>query len=361
MVLLVAVGCLIRLQRFQSQGIRKDKEGRSRRGTTMKKSPFRVLCATSPRQRQWGSYKARCLNFKSWLNVSSCANLVEMSTEEIPSLYEGIQYDATMYVKSIPPEQANLGTVFVDVVDGWGIRSSNTPASFKVIVQNPMHGQDLFPNHTYHVIEHMYSSYTLDATRDDPEVIPDVISKNILQVGIICSGCAIPARSGDDINVNITFINEAEEGSIDKWFVKYMEGWTEERMNSVIADPNYGFGKLYHEIFQRFDVLVVSPKKWPTKLSYGSVQRITNQMRSGTPVLVENQGRAFSHFLDEYNYPCAFGGNSKHQTFEQALQQMKDASYRKDCQNRGLRIAADFSPRAIGMKTLRAMGFEGQC
>ncbi|EJK61206.1 hypothetical protein THAOC_18347 [Thalassiosira oceanica] len=173
-----------------------------------------------------------------------------MSTEEIPSLYEGIQYDATMYVKSIPPEQANLGTVFVDVVDGWGIRSSNTPASFKVIVQNPMHGQDLFPNHTYHVIEHMYSSYTLDATRDDPEVIPDVISKNILQVGIICSGCAIPARSGDDINVNITFINEAEEGSIDKWFVKYMEGWTEERMNSVIADPNYGFGKLYHEIFR---------------------------------------------------------------------------------------------------------------
>ena len=91
------------------------------------------------------------------------------------------------------------------------------------------------------------------------------------------------------------------------------------------------------------------------------VQRITSQMRSGTPVLVENQGRAFSHFLNTYNYTCVFGGNNVHQTFEQALQRMKDTSYRKDCQNQGLRIAKDFSPTAIGMKTLRTMGFEGQC
>lgn len=174
-------------------------------------------------------------------------------------------------------------------------------------------------------------------------------------------------------------------------------------MNSIIADPKYGFGKLYTEVFrksdratfhleqnwsnsslstERFDVLIVNPKKWYTKLTYGSggwifllclflehrltlwleVQRITSQMRSGTPVLVENEGLAFSHFLDEYNYTCVFSdGNNKHQTFEQAIHRMKDASYRKDCQRQGLRIATDFSPRAIGMKTLRAMGFEGLC
>ena len=407
------------LLRFQYQGERKDKDrrgagtmhlrpsprARADNHAVSKASPFRVLCTTTPRQRQWGSYNARCLNFKSWLNSSSCANLVEMSTGEIPPHHEGIQYNATMYVKSIPPEQANLGRVFVDVVDGWGIRGSNTPDSFEVIVQNPMHGTDVFPNHTYHVIEHMYSSYPLDVTRDDPENIPDVVSKNMLQLGIVCSGCAAPTAKSDDIfdGINITFINEAEEGFIDKWFVKYMEGWTEERMNSIIADPKYGFGKLYTEVFrksdratfhlelnwsnsslstERFDVLIVNPKKWYTKLTYGSggwifvlclflehrltlwleVQRITSQMRSGTPVLVENEGLAFSHFLDEYNYTCVFSdGNNKHQTFEQAIHRMKDASYRKDCQRQGLRIATDFSPRAVGMKTLRAMGFEGLC
>ena len=199
--LYTAAGWLILLRRFR------DKDRVEATTMEMKTSPFRVLCSTSPRQRWWGSYTARCLNFNSWLNVSSCANLVDMSIGEIPSRNESMQYDATMYVKSIPPEQANLGRVFVDVVDGWGIRSSNTPDSFEIIVQNPMHGQDVFPNHTYHVIEHMYSSYPLDATRDDPEEIPDVISKNILQVGIICSGCAIPKGTSGD-GINITFINE---------------------------------------------------------------------------------------------------------------------------------------------------------
>ena len=93
------------------------------------------------------------------------------------------------------------------------------------------------------------------------------------------------------------------------------DGWTEESMNQTINDPRYGVGKLFYEIFRKFDVLIVTPKKWYTKLRYGSIQRITSQMRSGVPVLVEVEGMAFQSFVEQYNYTCTFhDGNNKYST-----------------------------------------------
>ena len=335
---------------------------------------YKILCSTKPKYLQSlaGSYRARCIQFKSWLDESKCAPSVDITftLEGLPSrTNHTIQYNATMYVKAIPPSnQVNLGRVFVDVVDGFNIEGRYVPKEFEVIVQTSMHGSEVFPDHTIHTVEHMYSSYPQDMKRIDPEYIPEIHEKDVLQVGTVCSNCPMPSENMKQIpdGVNMTMINEAEQGEIEKWFLSYMSdyGWTGERVNATIHDPRYGQERLYTAIFQKFDVLIVTPKKWYTKLRYGSIQRITSQMRSGTPVLVEMEGLAFTYFLEQYNYTCVFSNNiednKKYPTLEQALLQMKDVAHRRSCQEQGLKISSDFSPDVIGKQLLRVLGYVGK-
>lgn len=212
-------------------------------------------------------------------------------------------------------------------------------------------------------------------TRDEPEYIPPIIkeqsslsSQQPLKVGAICLLCSVPNMSNDTLKyVNFTMIDENIEGAkIQDWFLKFMamDGWTEEKMNATLNDPQYGSGMLYYHVFRKFDVLIVTPKKWFTKLRFGSIQRITSQMRSGVPVLVEVDGLAFETFVDEYNYTCAFSeSNNKYPSLDESLLRLKDASYRKDCQQRGLEIARDFSPSQMGKRLLNVLGYTGdiQC
>ena len=228
-----------------------------------------------------------------------------------------------------------------------------------------MHGRAEFPKHIFHVIEHSSSSYPADMRRVTPENMPEISAKKVLQVGVVCVACDLPTSRGDlqSVGINITFINELQLGSIDKWFAQYMaeDGWSEDRIVSTIANPSYGTGKLYIEVFQHFDVLVVSPKRG-AKMEYGSIQRITSQMRSGTPVLVEREGGAFKRFLDQYNYSCVFSnGNNEYMTFDEALLLMRDVEFRRKCRREGLRISSEFSPAKIWMQFLRVLGYMGDC
>ena len=116
---------------------------------------------------------------------------------------------------------------------------------------------------------------------------------------------------------------------------------------------------VHWQAFNKFDVLIVTPKSDWKKLRYGSIQRITSQMRSGTPVLVEVKGLAFKSFVEHYNYTCVYADEGGYPTLEQALMRMKDVEYRKECQRQGLKISSDFSPNAIGKKLLRVLGYEG--
>ena len=99
-------------------------------------TPFRVLCSSASGHMVWGSYKARCENFKSWLDASSCTWPIEMTTGVDAAAVEyrrkqhpvgadeqrNITFDATVYVKAVPPEKKYLGKTFVDVVDEYKIR-----------------------------------------------------------------------------------------------------------------------------------------------------------------------------------------------------------------------------------------------
>lgn len=77
-------------------------------------------------------------------------------------------------------------------------------------------------------------------------------------------------------------------------------------MQQALADPLLGTGKLYYNIFQQYDVLVVPVKNHTMKLHFGNVQRAVSQMRSGVPVLLEIRGKVLQDFMDRYNYTCAF-------------------------------------------------------
>ena len=327
------------------------------------KGSYKILCSSMPRVMEWGSYLARCITFKIW--ADKCAPSVDVVTGPIPAISDKtIHYNATMFVKAVPPVQDNLGKIFIDVVDQFGMNGFQIPTKFEVIVQNPYQGE-LFPNHKTHIVEHWYNSYPLDMTMAEPMYIPPIEQSSQLNVGTVCFLCPNP-NIKDVTDVNFTMINEIREGKIQNYFLKYMamEGWTEDKMSETLNDPDFGTGMLYFHVFRKFDILIVTPKTSFEKLRYGSIQRVTSAMRSGVPVLVEALGPAFESFIDQYNYTCAFSKNSgKYLSLEEAIVQMKDVLVRKECQRQGLRIAQDFSPNVMGRRLLRDLGYLGdvQC
>lgn len=149
-------------------------------------------------------------------------------------------------------------------------------------------------------------------------------------------------------------------------------------------EPKWGTGRLYYHLFRTYDVMVVPAKNHPMKLKYGNVQRAVSQMRSGVPVLLEVWGEVMEDFMSKYGYKCAFARHemtgkfqlyqdgtqlkknvnttmtrSSFWTWEQAVEEMKKAEVRRECQQQGLEIAKDYSPTTIGKKFLRAVGYDG--
>lgn len=324
--------------------------------------PYKILCTAAANNVNppSGSYRARCLNFKAW--VDRCAPSVKIFLGLIPPMSANgtAVFNATLYVKGVPPlSRPDLGRKVVDVVDNFGLRGHHVPEEFEVIVQNIQHGDEVFPNHTKHVIEHIYNTYPADMLSDEPRDVPEVRESNELRVGVVCLYCSLPDITLGD--VNFTMINEGEEGMrIEDWFLKFMPGWTQQRMDSVLNDPQLGVAMLYIEIFLSFDIMVVTPKDWYTKLRFGSIQRITSQMRAGVPVLIEAKGLAFERFVDKYNYTCVFSRSvGKYPKLDGALELMKSVEFRKGCQSQGLQIARDFSPNFLGKRLLGALGYQG--
>ena len=124
---------------------------------TQQQHIYKILCTTIPQYMELGSYAARCVSFKTY--VDKCAPSVDIVLDTIPDATSTKQYNSTMFVKGTPSIQSNLGQIYIDVVDGFSIRGYNVPTNFTIIVQNTQHGMEVFPNHTVHVIEHWYSEY----------------------------------------------------------------------------------------------------------------------------------------------------------------------------------------------------------
>jgi hypothetical protein len=293
---------------------------------------------------------------------------------------EKVQYDASIFVKSYPNSSLPLyGNMFMDVVDEYWVPDQEIPPYVSLILQTKWQGDDLFPSHNYSVVEHWYNSYPADmATASDPHDIPNIMESDNhkLQIATVWN-----TRRGHDpteggcptlYDPSVQYHCLDKEFDISKWYTKYMKNKEAQcDMERTLADPELGPGKLYYNIFRKYDALVVLAKNHTDKLNYGNVQRTVSQMRSGVPVLVEIRGKVLEDFMQTYNYTCAFQRwpeevlnlNRKLWNFQEAVHQLKDANVRRKCQREGLDIARDYSPSHIGQKFLSIVGYKGdfQC
>lgn len=348
---------------------------------------FRILCTATRRKINWGSFELRCRDLKVW--ASRCAKDVFIQTSASFQDFERLRwvrsilgelseeekvvYNASIFVKSYPNSSLPIyGNMFMDVVDEYWVPDEEVPPYVDLILQTKWQGEDLFPSHNYSVVEHWYNSFPADmALAGDPEVVPPIVDKSHLKIATIWNtrrshdptegGC--PKVSTDDVS----YYCLDKEFDISKWYVKAMSKRDSQcNMERTLADPELGPGKLYYDVFRKFDALVVLAKNHTMKLNYGNVQRTVSQMRSGVPVLVEIRGKVLEDFIRQYNYTCAFrrygesGSNSvKLWSFNEAVEKLKDVDIRRKCQREGLEIVKNYSPSKIGQKFLRTVGYRG--
>jgi hypothetical protein len=367
-----------------------------------------ILCTVVKAQITWGSYRIRCEDLKTW--SKQCAPGVNITTgysiEQIlemdPKQHD---FDSTMLVKKVPASSRlktfpeSLGDIYIDLVDDYTMESWMIPRSWHVITQTSRQ-KSIFPQHGLSVVEHWYNSYPSDMTKQDDEQpdhpIPTIKEDNTkpLRMASVWNvvgkkgRCpALPYRI-DEKSVTYDCINQ--EFNISDWYLDVVGNTTSAiaEMETIMANPNLGSGRLYYSLFQKYDVLVALAKHDPLKLKYGNIQRIVSQMRSGVPVLVEVKGAVLSDFVNQYpDYPCIFqrhedvadassgamlhsalseddtspaSSSFEYPTFEQAIIKMKDPYVRKLCQQMGLEIAKDYSPNIIGKKFLKVLGYQGE-
>ncbi|CAJ1948387.1 unnamed protein product [Cylindrotheca closterium] len=339
--------------------------------------PFQILCTTTRRYVKVGSYKIRCHTFKRL--AEHFGKNVEVTVVPQDQLYPewkgdnaelvAKKFDATVVIKrAIPPEE-RFGKMFMDVVDSYTITHENLDPAYDAIVQSIHHGNDIFSNRTFHVVEHWYNSFPQDmmASTDLPVVpLPPVHPVEVLKLGTLWTNEDEECAYLHSPSMQYTCISEKYR--IELWYQDYFEPKEKPRVDALLSDPDQGTGRLYFELFWKFDVLVVPAKAGnPAKLRFGNVQRAVSQMRSGVPILLEIYGDILEDFMDEYNYPCAYvvpGKNyqARHEymTFEKAVLQMKKPDVRRACQEAGIRIAKDYSPFRIVKKQLEGMGYKGE-
>lgn len=331
---------------------------------SLEKASFRILCTSTNKKIQWGSYQLRCRDLAQWAhrcvaNPNDLFIVTDLSFGDMQRRRwirwwrgllrpeEKIQYSATIFVKSFPSQRRLLPTygthLFVDLVDEYGYFGSTgnkgIPTEYHLIAQTPWQGHEIFPEHQTSVVEHWYNSYPADMERGDmdpievPVIEDDEIKSNnigatILRLATVWNtrrshdptegGC--PPLSTKHIVANVTYECLDKEFDISKWYLKHIlpqkgtghkspfSSLEEARcdMEETLRDPRLGQGKLYYNIFRNYDALVVLAKNHTDKLNYGNVQRTISQMRSGVPVLVEVRGRVLQDFMERYNYTCAF-------------------------------------------------------
>jgi len=394
---------------------------------------FRILCTATHRQvRSYGtrSWKIRCLDFQQW--VDQCVVPVgtsssddddnnhntkkknknkpkqlppptiqviaraaptdpksQKSTVEYYRQHPNEAFDATIQVKDVFGYQTYMGrTVLVDVVDQFGLKSHKIPSHYEVIAQNNAQAalyQDL---HSTHVIEHPYTFCAVcqqqgelrkQFTQDDPLLAMSIIWQ--MPQEHLGDG-ELVARTVPNASL---WLEKGRGKSMQDFYRQALQQryqLSDSERTAHVAQSIYnatihagGLGYVYNKLFRYFDVLVVYMKGAWDKQLYGSVQRITNQMHSGVPVLVEAVG-VFETFIRENRYSCGFapataaanGTNtttpqqhSSYPSLTQLLGQLRDDyELRRKCQQQGLAISSRYSQSKIGQATLRAAGYKGE-
>ncbi|KAL3940903.1 MAG: hypothetical protein SGBAC_004646 [Bacillariaceae sp.] len=270
-----------------------------------------------------------------------------------------------------------LGRIFVDIVDDYVVKSADLQPGNEVFVQSEYHGQDKFSDTKYHVVEHWYNSFPQDmlqGTKNPQFTIPTIRNVSSLHVATIWNNQGNPCP--EKVSKDIVYSCIDKPFGVEVWyedFFKMFKTTTSselERLAILAKDDTQGPGRIYYEIFWKYDMLVVPAKTARReKLRYGNVQRAISQMRSGVPVLLEINGEVFQDFLIAHNYTCVYVMNNallplkmtrRLWSFDEALEAMKSSRIRQQCQDEGLEIVKHYSPSTIVEKELRLIGYDGE-
>jgi hypothetical protein len=255
------------------------------------------------------------------------------------------------------------------------MKDSTINSDFTVILQTKWE-KERFRRHKHSVVEHWYNSFPADMDLGDaePELVPIISNDTSKKLNLGTIWFVLNSQEGQCPNATgirgVSYDCLIKSFHIEDWYASMVNtpGAAQE-VEAIMAEPTLGRGKLYYNLFHRYDVLVALAKNNQKKLRYGNVQRIVSQFRSGVPVLMEVRGEVLNHFMDKFHYNCAFErdypgkvGNysSSIWTFEEAVERMKDPEVRRECQRQGLEIAKEYSPNAIGKKFLKALGYTGE-
>jgi len=270
----------------------------------------------------------------------------------------------------------------VDIVDAYKLKSSDLQLGNEVLVQNEYHGMDKFNGTKYFVVEHWYNSFPQDMLMGsvNPQfAIPTIEKVSTLHVATFWNNFGSPCPKFSSEHSDIVYKCIDNPFGVEAWYRKFFKSANSselERVNNLLQDPSQGSGRVYYEMFWKFDALIVPAKLnrrkklgGREKLRYGNVQRAISQMRSGVPVLLEINGEVFQDFLIAHNYTCVFVRENailplkmtRHiWSLDEAIVAMKSVETRQKCQDEGLEIVKYYSPGAIVEKELRFIGYEDE-
>ncbi|KAL3943981.1 MAG: hypothetical protein SGBAC_001934 [Bacillariaceae sp.] len=365
----MAYEALLQMELFASAAFKDFSEGDGK---------YRILCTTPGRQMRWGSYQIRCRDLKHW--TDRCvpdARIYLLSHEQVNDffrLFDRMHYNATVSIKTpFNNPSVKFGKNLLDVVDNYDVRAANVNENIEIIVQNHHHADGMFKNRVYHVVEHWYNSYPEDMMSSKTVFeVPQITSVETLKMATVWTNKYQPCPDLYPMPPDVEYDCIDEVYNIEVWYENYFNDTTPEedqRLRDILEDPSQGPGRLYYELFWRYDVLVIPVKTaFMPKLKYGNVQRAVSQMRSGAPVLLEIYGEVLEEFMFIYNYSCAFVLNKtelvynttrQYWSFSEATEAIRSPELRRKCQEEGFAIVKDYSPSAIAKKQLRALGFTG--
>jgi hypothetical protein len=287
--------------------------------SSLQNATFRILCTSTNKKIEWGSYQIRCRDLKSWAerccrssssssspsDGSAVGGVYVVTDLSFSDMYrrrwirwwlnklrpeETYTYDATIFVKSFPSLKRLLpsfgNNLFVDLVDEYGYVGDDIPTKYHLIAQTAWQGPEVFPNHKTSIVEHWYNSYPADMmlpeAEDDPKDIPvigdDDNNNQPLRLATVWNtrrekeptegGC--PTLSTKHQTTNVTYDCLDLEFDISKWYLKYIFSRRPQLDGGDINQQQQQYGQFQSTEEARVDMeaTLQDPQLGPGKLYY---------------------------------------------------------------------------------------------
>ena len=309
--------------------------------------PLRVACTASAANARWDSYHARCTTFAYLVGAFGSGRVSLSALGKFPNrVGPAAAYDATVFIKCLPPRGAdvtNLGRIVVDVVDNMNLRPSTTPRHYAIIVQSAYQVPIWNRTHTVSVVEHAPAMLNASSPLPDDDLLATrpISAATIMEevdASSYCMDVGPPSRS---FTYECIVTRQRERAALfrDRLGIDY---------EALGASP-WGVGYAFDRLLRSFDAIVVYTKqaggRGHRNDDMGTVQRMTNALTSGVVTVVQRTG-VHTLYVPEA-YPCGF---TDAVSLRRVLTALTEEKLREDCRRQGRAIQEPLRVRAIVRK-----------